>query len=45
MMSSLPLYIKGPVVKGYGRGSSQLGFPTGTTINLLYHISKYANIF
>lgn len=27
-IDSLPLYIKGTVVKGYGRGSSQLGFPT-----------------
>lgn len=26
---NLPLYIQGEVVKGFGRGSTQLGFPTG----------------
>jgi len=25
----LPIYIAGPVVKGFGRGSKQLGIPTG----------------
>ena len=24
----LPHYAKGPIVKGFGRGSSELGFPT-----------------
>ncbi|KAF6167635.1 hypothetical protein GIB67_031218 [Kingdonia uniflora] len=26
-----PLYIGGPIIKGYGRGSKVLGIPTGTT--------------
>jgi len=26
---SLPFFFKGPVIKGFGRGSKQLGIPTG----------------
>jgi len=26
----LPLYVSGKIVIGFGRGSSELGFPTGT---------------
>src|SRR5579862_474973 len=25
-----PIYLKGPVIKGFGRGSKELGIPTGT---------------
>lgn len=28
--SFLPLYLKGTVIRGFGRGSKQLGFPTGS---------------
>ena len=28
-LSCLPLYVRGPVVRGFGRGSKELGIPTG----------------
>ena len=28
IVSKLPHYAKGPIVKGFGRGSTELGFPT-----------------
>ena len=30
MEESLPYFVRGEVVKGFGRGSRQLGIPTGT---------------
>ena len=27
--SPYPIYLKGPVIKGFGRGSKELGIPTG----------------
>jgi hypothetical protein len=27
-----PIYLKGPVIKGFGRGSKELGIPTGTPL-------------
>lgn len=32
-MSYLPLFLKGEVVKGFGRGSKDLGCPTGNINN------------
>lgn len=28
-----PLYIRGPVIKGFGRGSKVLGIPTGESLS------------
>jgi hypothetical protein len=28
-----PIYLKGPVIKGFGRGSKELGIPTGTPLS------------
>ena len=28
-VSPYPIYLKGPVIKGFGRGSKELGIPTG----------------
>ena len=33
---SLPLFVRGEVVKGYGRGSKSLGIPTGECDIFLY---------
>jgi len=33
---SLPFYAKGLVVAGFGRGSKQLGIPTGNTANVAH---------
>jgi riboflavin kinase len=27
--SPYPIYLKGPIIKGFGRGSKELGIPTG----------------
>lgn len=33
-----PVMLKATVVKGFGRGSKELGIPTGKlTLNILYH--------
>lgn len=37
MLSSLPLYMEGEVVKGFGRGSKELGCPTGNCIILCFN--------
>lgn len=29
MINTLPIFLKGNVCKGYGRGSKELGIPTG----------------
>lgn len=38
----LPLFLEGEVIKGFGRGSRELGCPTGKSnvINVLHHIFK-----
>jgi len=36
--SPYPIYLKGPVIKGFGRGSKELGIPTG--ISLHVHTDK-----
>ena len=33
---NLPYFVKGEVVKGFGRGSKQLGIPTGLCVDLLF---------
>ena len=33
--SCLPFYARGPVVRGFGRGSKELGIPTGELAGLV----------
>lgn len=40
-MSYLPFYIKGEVVKGFGRGSKDLGCPTGTVLREVQHFCSF----
>lgn len=35
-MSTFPFLCEGIVVHGFGRGSSELGIPTGAPIDLIY---------
>jgi riboflavin kinase len=30
-----PIYLKGPVIKGFGRGSKELGIPTGISLTFV----------
>src|SRR5271156_4580186 len=39
--SPYPIYLKGPVIKGFGRGSKELGIPTGIS----HHVHTDKPIF
>jgi len=39
-----PVYSKGIVIKGFGRGSKDLGIPTGNIIKLLKFITGALNL-
>jgi hypothetical protein len=32
--SPYPIYLKGPAIKGFGRGSKELGIPTGISLHV-----------
>lgn len=34
LLKNLPIFVRGTVVKGFGRGSKELGIPTGNEIHL-----------
>lgn len=38
-----PFALQGTVVKGYGRGSKQLGIPTGKDTQAMMPMSNYSN--
>ena len=33
-----PIYLKGPVIKGFGRGSKELGIPTGNQNSFFFSL-------
>lgn len=44
LLKNLPIFVRGIVVKGFGRGSKELGVPTGNKIRLNLSDRRYYSI-
>ena len=42
---NLPFFAKGYVINGFGRGSKELGIPTGSNLSVYSHLNSNLIIF